>query len=141
MAGWFILSAGEMMYTFRAASLGASTASAVMARIWPTVMSCFGPFSPCSRVTRATSGWMPERAFRQSRHTPQGGSAWPHKSDAARRRAAPSRAGPSGPSSIYAWESRLSAIIVRFRPGVLSIMLTPPGCNIGIIAYFRVSLQ
>ena len=35
--------------------------------------------------------------------------------------------------SIYAWESRLSAIIVRFRLGVLSIMLTPPGCNIGII--------
>ena len=91
-----------MIYTFFAASLGITCASAEMSRTWPTVMPRFFlPSASCPGAMAAMSGWMPARLLRQARQWPQGRSPAPSQMmAAASRREARVRSAAEGEATI-----------------------------------------
>ena len=98
----FMVSASWKIYTFLAASLGMTWASATTARTWSTVMPRFlRPSASSAGAMETMSGCMPARLLRQERQRPQGRSPAPSQSRAAARpRAARSRSSPEGEAAI-----------------------------------------
>ena len=101
-ADGFMVSASWKIYTFLAASLGMTWASATTARTWSTVMPRFlRPSASSAGAMETMSGCMPARLLRQERQRPQGRSPAPSQSRAAARpRAARSRSSPEGEAAI-----------------------------------------